>query len=190
MKRAFTLVELLVVIAIIIVLAAILFPTYRSVREGARKTQCIANLKQIGTALTLYLADYDQTYPLGAYHSEGKYPDWDVSWHQTLAVYTRSWGPFVCPSTPKGIGIRDSYGSNRFVSGFRFGIKDAQIPIPADIIYAAEKLNPDFCFFVPGEVHPNWKPLDPRHNLRLQVLCCDGHVEAVRPTDLQIAHVQ
>src|SRR5262249_52627726 len=60
----FTLIELLVVIAIIAVLAAILFPVFARAREGARKTTCISNCRQIGAAVTTYLQDYDEVYPV------------------------------------------------------------------------------------------------------------------------------
>lgn len=62
-KRGFTLIELLVVIAIIAILAAILFPVFARAREQARKTTCLSNLKQMGTAMLMYVQDYDETYP-------------------------------------------------------------------------------------------------------------------------------
>ena len=62
-KRAFTLIELLVVIAIIAILAAILFPVFARAREQARKTTCLSNLKEIGTASLMYVQDYDETFP-------------------------------------------------------------------------------------------------------------------------------
>ena len=63
MKKAFTLIELLVVIAIIAILAAILFPVFAQAKAAAKKTQCLSNMKQIGTALTLYVSDADGGYP-------------------------------------------------------------------------------------------------------------------------------
>lgn len=60
---AFTLIELLVVIAIVSLLAAILFPVFARARANARKTTAISNLKQIGAALHLYVADYDELLP-------------------------------------------------------------------------------------------------------------------------------
>lgn len=64
MKRAFTLIELLVVIAIIAILAAILFPVFAQAKEAAKKTSTLANFKQVGTGIQIYIADYDDNYPL------------------------------------------------------------------------------------------------------------------------------
>ena len=61
--RAFTLIELLVVVAIIAIIAAILFPVFAKAREKARQVSCASNMRQIGTALTMYVQDYDEFYP-------------------------------------------------------------------------------------------------------------------------------
>jgi len=59
----FTLIELLVVIAIIAILAAILFPVFAQAKDAAKKTQCLSNLKQLGTSFHLYSADADDKMP-------------------------------------------------------------------------------------------------------------------------------
>lgn len=61
--KAFTLIELLVVIAIIAILAAILFPVFAQAKIAAKKTTSIANMKQIGMATMMYIADSDDVLP-------------------------------------------------------------------------------------------------------------------------------
>lgn len=62
-RKGFTLIELLVVIAIIAVLAAILFPVFARAKEAAKKTSCLSNLKNIGTAFAMYQSDNDDYFP-------------------------------------------------------------------------------------------------------------------------------
>lgn len=68
-QQGFTLIELLVVIAIIVILAAILYPVFQSVREKARQAQCRANLHQIAVALREYRDRYNRYPPPPAYNS-------------------------------------------------------------------------------------------------------------------------
>ncbi|MFA0777229.1 MAG: hypothetical protein PVTTEEND_000943 [Candidatus Fervidibacter sp.] len=56
---------MLVVIAIVIILAAMLFPVFSCVREKARQTSCLSNLRQIGLAGLQYAQDYDKRRKLG-----------------------------------------------------------------------------------------------------------------------------
>jgi len=53
----------LVVIAIIAILAAILFPVFAQAKASAKRTQCLSNMKQMGTATMLYLGDSEDMYP-------------------------------------------------------------------------------------------------------------------------------
>src|SRR5437762_11676423 len=71
-KSGFTLIELLVVIAIIAILAAILFPVFAQAREKARGIACMNNMKQIGTAISLYVGDNDDTLFFRTNNNENK----------------------------------------------------------------------------------------------------------------------
>src|SRR3954471_6612394 len=63
MRRAFTLIELLVVIGIIAILLGILLPTLRGVRRQANLVQCSSNMKQVTTALLMYIQDNKGKHP-------------------------------------------------------------------------------------------------------------------------------
>jgi len=68
-KKAFTLIELLVVIAIIAILAAILFPVFAQAKVAAKKTACLSNTKQYLTGTHMYLADFDDRFPIIQYRN-------------------------------------------------------------------------------------------------------------------------
>ncbi len=62
-SSGFTLVELMVVIAVLSVLAAITLPMGVRAREMARRASCTANLRQIGVAFRMYVADWSGAFP-------------------------------------------------------------------------------------------------------------------------------
>ena len=61
-RQAFTLIELLVVIAIIAILTAILLPVFASVRENARQSTSISNMKDIQQKMEQFKLD-NHRYP-------------------------------------------------------------------------------------------------------------------------------
>ena len=113
-RRAFTLIELLVVIAIIAILAAILFPVFAQAREAARKTQCISNMKQMGTAIAMYRQDYDETFPMAYYYlNDNSSANGYAQWSGFCQPYIKNWGIFVCPSDKlKGMAPTNFVGNN------------------------------------------------------------------------------
>ena len=95
-RRGFTLIELLVVIAIIAILAAILFPVFQKVRENARRTSCLSNMKQIGIAAIQYTQDYDELYPCGLVDVDGT-GHYGRGWAGQIYSYVKSAGAYKCP---------------------------------------------------------------------------------------------
>jgi len=137
MKKGFTLIELLVVIAIIAILAAILFPVFAQAREKARSSSCLSNTKQLGTALQLYVDDYDETFPLktsldvNSKPSDTSYPyyefiakgyggDWwhggpqYATWLDAIFPYVKNINMYKCPSGSKKCF---GYGYNTMLQG-------------------------------------------------------------------------
>jgi prepilin-type N-terminal cleavage/methylation domain-containing protein/prepilin-type processing-associated H-X9-DG protein len=106
-NRGFTLIELLVVIAIIAILAAILFPVFARVREKARQTSCLSNMKQLGLAFAQYTSDNNEHLPVG---NAKLFPtDWGNDgngWGGEVYPYVKSTGVYKCPddsTSPKTV---------------------------------------------------------------------------------------
>jgi prepilin-type N-terminal cleavage/methylation domain-containing protein len=53
-RTAFTLIELLVVVSIIALLVSLLLPSIALVRDAARTTRCLSNLRQVGLGYNAY----------------------------------------------------------------------------------------------------------------------------------------
>jgi len=123
MKRsaAFTLIELLVVITILAILAGILFPVFAKAKFAAKNITCVSNLRQIGTAQSLYMNDYDDLYPWALdvsdkYRPEiwNGFPEFQAEipklplMNEALQSYTKNQKIFECP-LDTGINVLDSH---------------------------------------------------------------------------------
>lgn len=107
-RSGFTLIELLVVIAIISILAAILFPVFAKAREKARTASCQSNLKQLSTAMLMYVQDYDEVHP---YASAG-----NNTWPRLIHPYTQNLQVYLCPSADDS-GIQNPNDDPDVVTG-------------------------------------------------------------------------
>jgi prepilin-type N-terminal cleavage/methylation domain-containing protein/prepilin-type processing-associated H-X9-DG protein len=151
-KRAFTLVELLVVIGIIAVLIAILLPALNKARQASKSTVCLSNLRQMGTAWTMYLSDSKGHLPYSIWHqsptgfSSARRNDfiWHGFWFGILGDYKVQSSKLLCPEA------QDPVPWNQNVSG---GIKGAgtafnawsgewQNSKPVGIMLSTTSLNP------------------------------------------------
>jgi prepilin-type N-terminal cleavage/methylation domain-containing protein/prepilin-type processing-associated H-X9-DG protein len=121
--RAFTLIELLVVIAIISILAAILFPVFANVREKARETTCVSNMRQIGLAVRSYVQDYDETLPI--FYMYNYTPGPGQPGHKGVEVeiepYTKAKNLFHCPDDAGSPFTNGKTYFESFGSSYRFG---------------------------------------------------------------------
>lgn len=81
-RKGFTLIELLVVIAIIGILAAMIFPVFARARDAARKAVCLTNMKNICTAMQMYLQDNNMVTPPIETRPEV------IDWFHTQKAYT------------------------------------------------------------------------------------------------------
>ena len=206
-RNGFTLIELLVVIAIIAILAAILFPVFARARETARQTACRSNLRQLGTAVQMYVQDYDgqyfqhwylsPTYWFGRVDSSTT-PPTVYRQEGLLYPYIKNTDIQKCPSFT-GIavysGATAGYGYNvaYLTSGFgQAGVSEAAIDKPASCAVFADSANYHAPSGTVRETLTIWPPSSTitynfavvqfRHNGTGNVLYADGHVKSQQPT--------
>ncbi len=178
----FTLIELLVVIAMIALLAALLFPVFQKVRENARRTDCLSNLKQIGLALTQYTGDNDEALPPGAYSP----PSGLITWRQLIFPYVKSGQVFVCPSNP--YGDMPSADNSTFIS---YGCNETVMRTKTSAALLNDIQNPASLFLVGETDGAGYKLHNPPNPPLNDPSCgmCDFQTESTSHTDLFAGHL-
>ncbi len=203
-RTGFTLIELLVVIAIIAILAAILFPVFAQAREKARQATCQSNLKQIGLSTLMYAQDYDETMPgsgssatggdltglLGPYIKQSSGQGiWRCPSHAQFSAdgsWTSSYGYNIQYLLAPGPDYPHS-GYNGFDNT---GVALSFMAHPADTLMFMDHTAPSgmtklYTYISrPGDTQDTkgfGRP-DFRHTGQADVLFCEGHVKAVRPS--------
>jgi hypothetical protein len=78
------------------------------VREKARATSCLSNLKQLGLAFGQYSQDYDEKNPNGV----NVYSPGGMGWGGEVYTYVKSVQVFRCPDDSTGTPSYVSYGYN------------------------------------------------------------------------------
>jgi prepilin-type N-terminal cleavage/methylation domain-containing protein/prepilin-type processing-associated H-X9-DG protein len=138
-RHGLTLVELLAVIAIIAALMVLVLPAVQNARESARRSQCQANLRQLGIAMAL-AANAHGVFPVGCIGYRGNFsvtppmPARYIAWNVQLLPFLEQQevadafdftlpsyhvanrqaaatiiASFLCPSTPQNM-LRNSEG--------------------------------------------------------------------------------
>ena len=130
--RAFSLVELLVVVAIIGVLSTLGLAATRGVTEKSKATRCLNDLRQVGTAIQLYVGESGGRFP-DTSHQPGR------SWTNTLATFLTTNFIGRCPAVRKHRSPRLTYAWNDVLTDSSgVGIMAASFRRPASTVVVAE----------------------------------------------------
>lgn len=198
-SRAFTVIELLVSIAIIGVLAALVTGGVVKVGEASKRTACLSNLRQWGSALQLYVADHNGFMPrrgqgVRMVAQFNRPEDWfnalppylgEPTLQQMMRAGT---GPrpgehsvFVCPAAPKpqkGSDVFLSYGMNMLLSPWNQPTAEnaSMVRDPGTLVFMADSPG-GYASTIPSSLGYS---VPDRHGGSACVVFCDGHVQSFK----------
>jgi prepilin-type processing-associated H-X9-DG protein len=156
---------------------ALLVPALGSAREGARRTQCSNNLRQIGMAMSMYLDDHQFKFP-PVFIIPSSY------WYNFLEPYIDDLNIYKCPSFPNHNYANPSnfsYGFNfsglNIASGDWPGIDINGVISTSQCILAADALR----YWIAKN------SIAARHFQGTNVLFVDNHVRWYRPSSIPMS---
>ncbi len=192
-SSGFTILELLIVLTLLLVLGSFTLTIIQKVRQHSRQTQCITHLRTLYLAHMTWMADHQQTLPLG--YEDGNYLNYASSdYQQTFAKYlpsgirgryTGGSGAYLCPEdpSPRGTdGLPGYFGYSYAVNAF-MAVRNQK--------YAARWTTPSETFLLADGITTLIYGNDSfperigwRHSARANFIFLDGHCRPLRKTDI------
>ncbi len=123
----FTIIQRLIAVLITCILTAIVFAFLAPVQERSRRRDCVSNLRQIGAALRLYQADYDNQFPNESFKDSVRYPLWSDPLHS----YIKTTAIYHCPDGDSGLTSDYRYRISNLAGA---GPKKIMLPEAANVI--------------------------------------------------------
>lgn len=192
-KRGFTLIELLVVIAIIAVLAAILFPVFRSAVQSSQTSSCLNNMMQLGRGFRMYMDNWGGRFPGSAAmwsfdnnKAAGEwvyyiFPRMDVT-KGSIWPYVKNTKVYICPSDiserKRHFGL--SYSMNQYLDGNWYGVTESLVVRPTATVLLIDEGAGKPSPIVDGSFGPSVDAPTNIHGDGCNFAYCDGHAKWIK----------